>query len=329
MFMITALQESFQGIAWFIYTKLYYGFNGTWIQKIATESWDLFIQLWQFFVAGIIITTFIAFFWNEEKIVSFFKKSRHSHLMWIVIAALIGVISPLPIYVAIPVVTALLKVGLPVPILFSFLVSSPLMNPILFTLTSGAIGYEMAFARLISAIILGIIAGCIAYILESKNYLRGLAGSDARVIQRNAEPEGNTFKAGFLKFLNDFYRLTRFSLKYFLIGIVVGAAVKVLVPPAWIFKTLGSRNVAVSVLLAVAGGIPLYACGGGTIPAMQVLLSLGMNKGAILAFFISGPATKLSTLIALRAAIINKAFLIYLTVSLVGATVIGLIYSFI
>jgi hypothetical protein len=325
--MILALEESIQKIAWFIYTKLYYAFNGTWIQKIAEESWDLFLQLWHFFVAGIIITSFMTFFWNEEKIKSFFTKSRHSLMVWIVIATLIGVISPLPIYVAIPVVTALFKVGIPVPILFSFLVASPLMNPILFTLTSGAMGYEMAFARLISAIILGITAGCIAYILELKKYLRGLVSREAPVIQRNADPEEKTFKAGFMKFINDFYRLTRFSLKYFLIGIMVGAAVKVLVPPAWIFKTLGSQNVTISVLLAVAGGIPLYACGGGTIPAMQALLSLGMNKGAILAFFISGPATKLSTLIALRAAIINKAFLIYLAISLIGATVIGLIYS--
>lgn len=327
--MILALEEIIQRIAWFIYTKLFYAFNGTWIQKIAMESWDLFIQLWHFFVAGIIITSIIAFFWNEDKIISFFKKSRYSYLLWIVIATLIGVISPLPIYVAIPVVTALFKVGLPVPILFSFLVASPLMNPVLFTLTSGALGYEMAFARLVSAIILGITAGCIAYILESKNYLRGLISSDTPVIQMNADPEEKTFKTGFLKFINDFYRLTRFSIKYFLIGIITGAAVKVLVPPAWILKMLGSQNVTTSVLLAVAAGIPLYACGGGTIPTMQVLLSLGMNKGAILAFFISGPATKVSTLIALKAAIINKAFLIYLSISLIGALIIGLIYSFI
>jgi uncharacterized membrane protein YraQ (UPF0718 family) len=82
-----------------------------------------------------------------------------------------------------------------------------------------------------------------------------------------------------------------------------------------------------SITLAVLAGIPLYACGGGAIPVMEVLAEKGMNHGAILAFFISGPAAKFSTLAALLVSLPRRLFWLYCLVTLGGALAFGLVYG--
>ncbi|MFC1698603.1 permease [Candidatus Omnitrophota bacterium] len=284
--------------------------------KIVGAMLNLFGQLWYFFLAGIIISALIVVIWPERKLAAFCQKLRTSSGISICLAALGGVISPIPTYATIPLLAALFKVGAPAPVLFTFLVSSPLMNPALFSLTLGAFGYQMAVGRLLVAIVLGIAAGYAMQFLISRNQLTGFIRSESKA-------------SGFsdsTSFLNQFYRLSKFAGKYLVFGITIAALVKVLIPASWVANLLGDRR-SVSIPVAVAGGVPFYACGGAVIPVMQTLGDLGMNKGAILAFFISGPATKVSTLVALKAAMTRKTFILYLATVFTGALLFGFIYS--
>jgi uncharacterized protein len=316
---------SLRDLIWSVISKFYYYFNGSYTHRVASATVDLFVQLWPYFVVGIIATTLISVLWRKDRVSMFFQKSSG---VSIATAAFVGVVSPMPTYVAIPLIAALFRVGVPAPPLFAFLMSSPLMNPVLFSLTAGAFGYEMAAARLLSSLILGIASGAILQKLVSFSRIGVFLNNRshftkfpdlAEVVERN-------FKTYTAEFARHLYHLTRFASKYFLLGILIAAAVKVLIPADWIIKTLGNQRT-ISVLAAVAAGVPLYACGGGTIPVMQTLQGLGMDKGAILAFFVSGPATKLSTLIALKAIIIKEVFILYLAIALIGAFVFGMLFS--
>ena len=284
------------------------------LAEVAVTMLNLFGQLWYFLLAGIIISSLISVFWPEYKLASFCQKLRSSGGASIFIAALGGVISPLPTYATIPLIVVLLKVGAPVPALFAFLVSSPLMNPTLFSLTLGAFGHQMALGRLIVALVLGIVAGYSIQLLISRKQFRGFICNEPK-----------TIKTSNISFFNQFYHLTKFTSKYFFLGIAIAALVKVLIPASWVINILGQHRA--SIFIAVAGGVPLYTCGGGAIPVMQMLEELGMNKGAILAFFISGPATKVSTLVALKAAMTKETFILYLTTALIGAIFFGFLYS--
>jgi len=311
--------SGFFRLAW---TKVAYLFEGSYTYDVAITIAELIGQLWYFFVIGILATAAIQMFWNRQSVARLLGRSVAASVIG---AAVIGVVSPMPTYVAIPLVVALFSAGVPIPVLFAFLVSSPLMNPVLFTLTAGAFGYPMAIARLIAALSLGISAGLAANLLVRKQYLKGLTLSASGLGASVLRPDNDT---GFSLrgFAHASFRLTRWAGKYFLLGILVAALVKNLVPAQLMVSAVGG-NTTLSVLAAVAAGVPLYACGGGTIPVMQALMALGLNKGAVLAFFISGPATKLSTLVALKAAVLREAFLLYLVVGLFGATIMGLIYS--
>ena len=83
-----------------------------------------------------------------------------------------------------------------------------------------------------------------------------------------------------------------------------------------------------AVPLAAALGVPLYACGGGSIPIVESMMQMGMSPGAALAFFIAGPATKFSTLSMLGAVWGRRILLFYLGLMLAGPLFWGYAYPF-
>jgi uncharacterized membrane protein YraQ (UPF0718 family) len=305
-------------------SKVGYYLEGSYTHRVLVTIVDLLGQLWYFFVAGILISSAISLIWSRKSVAAFFQKSSR---VSIVGASIVGIVSPMPMYAAIPLVATLFRIGVPMHVLFAFLVASPLINPVLFFLTAGAFGYEMALARIVAALVLGVTAGWLAYVLTVHDKLRdflnaGSAGPFTVADGRSRESLG----AHAADFGHEVYHLGRWAGKYFLLGIFAAALAKNLIPVGWIAKSFGG-NQTLSVLAAVAAGVPLYACGGGTIPVMKTLQDLGLDKGAVLAFFISGPATKLSTIVALNAAVTRKVFFLYLAITLIGATGFGLLYN--
>ena len=88
-------------------------------------------------------------------------------------------------------------------------------------------------------------------------------------------------------------------------------------------------NEAWGVLMAATIGVPLYACGGGTIPLLQSWLADGMSLGSASAFMITGPATKITNLGALKIAMGWRRFGLYLVYVMVFSFVCGLIINII
>jgi uncharacterized membrane protein YraQ (UPF0718 family) len=64
-------------------------------------------------------------------------------------------------------------------------------------------------------------------------------------------------------------------------------------------------------------------CGGGTIPLLQTWLRNGMSMGSAAAFMITGPATKITNLGALKIVLGLKHFLFYLLFTIVFAFLSG------
>lgn len=110
---------------------------------------------------------------------------------------------------------------------------------------------------------------------------------------------------------------------YFLLGVLLSALFQRYVPAETMTAVFGG-NEAFGVLMATTIGVPLYACGGGTIPLLQAWLMDGMSMGSAAAFMITGPATKITNLGALKIVMGIKNFVIYLIYVMVFAFVTGL-----
>ena len=121
-------------------------------------------------------------------------------------------------------------------------------------------------------------------------------------------------------------KMTLFISKYFMLALLLAGITQSCINPRWIAYLLGGGGFK-SVLFGGLLGIPLYVCGGGTVALIGVLVNMGMGQGAALAFFITGPATKISTIISLNAVLRKKVALVYLAVTLFGGVCIGYGYS--
>ena len=258
---------------------------------------------------------------SKNKIAGFFTKNND---LSIIVASLIGVMSPLGSYVQIPLSAALFFTGVPLPVLMALMMSSPLINPNLFILTTGTFGLHMALARVISAFILGVVAGYATDQLLKNKWLQinNIVNKETEMWVKN----DNETEPGWKLFGTELLKMTKFISKYFFLAIIFAAAIKILVNPIYIIRIFGGNSF-LSVLLSTGAGIPFYVCGGAAIPIVQQLAELGMNKGSVLAFFISGPATKISNLIILKAAFNIKIFLIYILTAVLGAFLFGIVYN--
>ena len=118
-----------------------------------------------------------------------------------------------------------------------------------------------------------------------------------------------------------------FVSRYFLLGIFIAALASTFLSQELVTKIVGTGSVW-AVPTAVALGVPLYACGGGSLPIVEIMMQMGMTPGAALAFFIAGPATKFSTLTVFGAVLGRRPLLFYLIVMLTGALLWGYLYPF-
>ena len=115
---------------------------------------------------------------------------------------------------------------------------------------------------------------------------------------------------------------------YFLFGILLSALFQRYVPQGVVVNVFGGNEVW-GVLMAATIGVPLYACGGGTIPLLQQWLLDGMSMGSAAAFMITGPATKITNLGALKIAMGWKKFLLYIAFVMLFSFLSGLVVNLI
>ena len=126
-----------------------------------------------------------------------------------------------------------------------------------------------------------------------------------------------------VRFLKNLGRNIRATAPWFLVGVLLSALFRRYVPSDAFAELFGEQE-GFGVLLAATIGVPLYACGGGTVPLLQQWLASGMSIGSAAAFMITGPATKITNLGALKIVLGAKRFVLYLAYVILISLVIGL-----
>ena len=79
------------------------------------------------------------------------------------LAALLGGLSPFCSCEVIPFIAALLAVGAPLSAVMAFWLASPLMDPAMFLITSGTLGWKFAVAKTLAAVGLGLFGGMLTH----------------------------------------------------------------------------------------------------------------------------------------------------------------------
>ncbi len=305
-------------------------FRGTYTEKVISNTWNLFTGLWYYVIVGACAAVLITHLMSYKKIKGFLTRGGGISILC---AAVLGLVSPMCTFTAIPLAGGLIATGVPVPPIMAFLIASPLMNPSLFIITWGVMGPQMALIRVFAAFFLALTGGLIIQTAHSQGWFSLKHPLSAHF--KDSGSFGLCAKSGltshtisFGDFLKNSVKMTLFISKYFVMALFLAGAVQAFISPQWIAALLGGSGFK-SVLIGGLLGIPLYVCGGGTVALIGVLVSMGMGQGAALAFFITGPATKISTIVSLQAVLRKKIALVYLTVTLIGGVLFGYGYSLI
>lgn len=170
--------------------------------------------------------------------------------------------------------------------------------------------------RIVSCFLCGIIAGLLIHIFYKDKSFFDFSGFDEL---RNKDTDPNLF----MRLLKNIGRNIKATGLWFLAGIILSALFQRYVPAEFVSSLFG-ENKGFGVLMAATIGVPLYACGGGTIPLLLQWLSDGMSMGSAAAFMITGPATKITNLGALKIVLGMKRFLLYFVFVMVIAMATGL-----
>lgn len=130
------------------------------------------------------------------------------------------------------------------------------------------------------------------------------------------------------KLLTESWKATVMIIKFMTLAFFISALISFYVPQETITNLLGGEG-SFTVVIATIVGIPAYTSNLTALPLISGLISLGMNKGAALAFLIAGPTTTLPAMVAVWGITKRKVFLLYISFSLIGAMLFGMLYNFV
>ena len=275
-----------------------------------------FRQIFRYWMIGILIGSCISVF-LKDRIHGLFRQMSGSKfgILGLVPVSLLGIASPLCMYGTIPLAASVSRSGMRDDWLAAFMMTSILLNPQLI-IYSLALGPAALTVRIISCFLCGIAAGLLVRLFykdkeffDFRNFDEPKSSdTDPYILLRLAKNIGRNIKA---------------TGPMFLLGIILSAIFQRYVPQDMMVRFFGG-NEAWGVLMAATIGVPLYACGGGTIPLLQGWLAEGMSLGSAAAFMITGPATKITNLGALKIATGWKRFALYIVFVLAASFLSGI-----
>jgi uncharacterized membrane protein YraQ (UPF0718 family) len=275
-----------------------------------------FQQIAGYWILGMALGSLISVF-GKDKIHSLFTalRSKKLRLLGLVPASLLGIASPLCMYGTIPIAASFAEKGMGEDWIAAFVMSSILLNPQLF-FYSAALGPATLIIRFTTCFVCGVLAGvCVRCFFRNKQFFAFTGFGNT--VNHDIDPNP------LLRYLKNFGRNVKATGLYFFIGIVLSALFQRYIPADIMASLFGRENRGFGLLMAATVGVPLYMCGGGTIPLLQQWLASGMSMGSAAAFMITGPATKITNLGAVKIVLGLRNFVLYLVFTILFALLSG------
>ena len=258
--------------------------------------------------------------------------SGHETAM-ILLASLLGALSPLCSCGVVPLIAALLAAGVPLAPVMAFWLSSPVIDPPTFLLTWSVLGLDFALGKTAAAFLIGLTGGLALLPFRRRAWVRLPLRSTACATgccagSRCGNPEWRFWRTAagrqrFLRFsLEDALLLARWlALAFFIESLMIAWL------PAELVATAVGGGGWGSVVLATLAGVPAYLNGYAALPVVAGLLAKGMAPGAALAFLVAGGVTSIPAAAAVAAIARPAVFAAYLLFALAGSLAAGFVFG--
>lgn len=252
----------------------------------------------------------------------------------IVLAAMMGGLSPFCSCEVIPFIAGLLALGTPLAPVMAFWLSSPLMDPPAFLITAGALGFQFAIAKTIVAVGMGLLGGFVMLSMTRAGLFadslreRGVGGCSSCGSPFKGKPNWTFWneekRVGVFRkeaIANGYFLLKWLTLAYVLESMMIAY-----IPAESIGHLLGGEGLLPIVLSALIGA-PAYLNAYAAPPLVAGLMEQGMSAGAAMAFVIAGGVSSIPAMTAVFALVKRQVFVAYVGLGFLGATLAGVAYG--
>ena len=256
-------------------------------------------------------------------------------LLMVGLGALAGGISPFCSCGVIPLIAALLAMGVPLSAVMAFWLASPIMDPSMFVLTAGVLDLEFAVAKTLAAIGLGVFGGTVVHLMMNG----GAFADPLREGIGNGGCGGAKVRAPkpvVWRFWTDADRRTTFArtalattlflAKWLTLAFLLESLMLAWIPAESVTATLGGEGL-LPIVTATLVGVPAYLNGYAALPLVGGLIEQGMSPGAGMAFLVAGGVTSIPAAMAVWALARPQVFVLYIGLSLIGAFASGLLFQ--
>ncbi|HIC7033471.1 TPA: organoarsenical efflux permease ArsP, partial [Campylobacter jejuni] len=260
-----------------------------------------------------------------DKISSYFK------------AIFLGALTPFCSCSTIPLLRAFLEAKVKLSVALAYLFTSPLINPIIFSMLFITFGLKLSLTYVVFLVFLIFIVSFVFSKFKEESFLKHIPKNTKSNIftQTTHNPSNFIFKQksccantqdkpknitiNYKELFKESLKNYKKLLPYIVVAVFIGAFIHGFIPQEILQKYLNGNEI-LSIVLAAFLGIFLYLRVETIIPIGLALLQMGISQGVIMSFLIAGAGCSLPELILLKQMFKIK-FLFLFVMIILGVTI--------
>lgn len=282
---------------------------------------SIVIEAIPFVLLGCIISGALQVFLTPERVRKILPNNK---FLAILVGSFLGFFFPSCECGIVPIVTQFIRKGVPEHTAFAFMVTAPIINPIVLFSTYIAFGNSVKFALLrgIGSLIVALIIGSwIAYFNRTpilKTALHDHSHSHHHHDKGKRESFGGNVWSVLVHGIDEFFDTGR----YLIIGALIASSMQVYLPTQFMMQLTSSKIVGILVMLILAFTMSL--CSEADAFVGSSLLSL-FGTNAIVAFLVFGPMVDIKNLMMMKRSFHGKFILQLIALISVIVTIYALV----
>ena len=294
------------------------------LSTFATIFLGIFIEAAPFLFLGTLASGLVEVYLDRDIMVALMPKGI---VLSALVGSLLGLVIPVCDCGVIPLTRRLFRKGFPIPAGIAFLLSAPILNPIVIVSTVTAFGFgRILFLRIGLCVAIAILTGLVFSTVKTPwEILRPTAWITAQdVANEIPKSSGHALdkvRQAFLIATDEFFEIGR----YLVIGSMIAAGLQTFIPQATLLS-IGNGPLA-SVLVMVALAVILSICS--TVDAFVALgFASTFSLGSIVAFLVFGPMVDIKTTIMMLRVFHKRTVVYLILIPLLLSILAGLIINF-
>lgn len=240
------------------------------------------------------------------------------------LGAALGAVTPFCSCSTIPMTVGLLRAGVPFGATMSFVLASPLLNPIILSMFWVLLGWKTCIVYFAVTFLAAMFSGVALELLGLAKDVKKVRVSGGAQEKEKLATLGQKAARAFFGAWTDF----RAVFIYLVIGVAIGAAIYGYMPADFVARVAGPQN-PLAIPIAAIIGVPLYVRAETVIPIAVALTQKGMSIGAVIALVIGGAGMSIPEMSMLASIFKRRLVAIFIAVVFLTAVIAGFVFNLI